>query len=66
MRQFDSLRNVGEAAGEGGDRRNEGRKSGSRMLSSSAFVRHREVIGFFEMLTSVIRRDRPMRGRVSR
>lgn len=28
------------------------------MLSSSAVVRHRKVIGFFETLTSVIRRMR--------
>lgn len=36
-----------------------------RILSSSAIVHHRELIGSFEMLTSVIRRDRSMRGRAS-
>lgn len=68
MRQFDS-----SPSSEKGDRTGETEKRGERwrgrdevwkprILSSSAVVRHREVIGSFEMLTSVIRRDRPMRG----
>lgn len=72
MRQFDSSPNSEKGdRTDGTGKRGRGRWRGGeevwkpRILSSSAVVRHREVIGSFEMLTSVIRRDRPMRGRAS-
>lgn len=70
MRQFDSSpssekRDAGGERRRGGVRQEKKEVWKPRVLSSSAVVRHREVIGSFEMLTSVIRRDRSMRGRAS-
>lgn len=62
MRQFDSSHS---GAGVGKENRSEGNRD-LEILSSSATVCHCEIIGFFGILTSVIHRDRSMRGRVSR